>query len=458
MIDEVNNASTSAASRETMLIEPGWRGGDGSLLRGFLLVTLLFLGTRFVVWTGAYTGSVMWARIDERLEPPYDVIRARMDRPENAELRDRVAKRMQKGLAEFRPLLLWDGNHYRSIIEGGYQYEPPPPDADIRSDESFRHNIAFFPLYPLICRLVAQWMSVPDAMVLVANLLLLFSAWLVFAWIRTRVGFETALLSAAILACWPSACFYSFGYAESTTLLFTTLTLISIDTRRYALGAVACALCTATRPTACVVAALLALCYYLREPGSQRKRAGVAILLGAIGGIGLFAYMGFLTWKFGSPFVYTQNFKGWVDDRARGDWVEYLTLARVWEQLKHLPLGLWFAPEGLVAFARPLAWNMWLNLFLVIGSFVAMRRVAPDFRPLLWFAPFVFAFSYAASGAASFGVQPIGRYMAISVPTFVAMAAWMREWKWGYRAAAFSLMMLIQAAWAFSFGLYEWSG
>ncbi len=453
-----NGADTREVREPQLLFEPGWRGGDGSVWRGLLIVTLILLGTRFVVWTGAYTGSVLWARIDEQLEPPYDVIRARLERPENAELRERVTERMTKGLAHFRPLLLWDGNHYRSIVESGYSYVPPPPGADVRSDEKFRHNIAFFPLYPLISRGFAQWMSVPGAMVLVAHLNTLISVWLVFAWLRARIGYDIALFTAAIVACWPSACFYSFGYAESTTLLFTTLTLIAIETRRYALGAVACALCTATRPTASVVAALLALCYFVREAGSTRKRAIVALALGAVGGIGLFAYMGFLTLKFGSPFVYTENFKGWVDDHARGDWFEYLTLARVWEQLKHLPRGLLNAPEGLVAFVQPLAWNMWLNLFVVIGSLIAMRHTPRDFRPLLWLAPFVFAFSYAASGAANFGVQPIGRYLAISVPTFVALAAWMLHWRWGARAALLTVFMLIQAAWAFSFGLYEWSG
>lgn len=82
-----------------------------------------------------------------------------------------------------------------------------------------------------------------------------------------------------------------------------------------------------------------------------------------------------------------------------------------------------------------------------------------SFRPLLALGPLIFLHSYLASGGAKFGIEPIGRYMAVAVPALIVLAAWcQREWKPVGRYVLLTLLLLIQAAWAFRFGLQEWSG
>jgi hypothetical protein len=104
-------------------------------------------------------------------------------------------------------------------------------------------------------------------------------------------------------------------------------------------------------------------------------------------------------------------------------------------------------------------WNVPLNLFILFLSLVGLPRVPRSFRPLLALGPLIFLHSYLASGGAKFGVEPIARYTAVSVPAFVVLGAWcMREWRPATRHLLLTFLILLQAAWAFRFGLQEWSG
>jgi len=77
----------------------------------------------------------------------------------------------------------FDGTHYREIVEQGYSY-----------NASRRSTVAFFPIYPMIARLVATLtgLSAPGALLLVSNLLLV-GAFIIFsAYVRLRFPMDTA--------------------------------------------------------------------------------------------------------------------------------------------------------------------------------------------------------------------------------------------------------------------------
>jgi Gpi18-like mannosyltransferase len=118
---------------------------------------------------------------------------------------------------DFAPLCRFDGVHYRSIIEGGYRYQTPPPDTTDR--KVLEQNIAFFPLFPLLCQPLARVMSTHAAMILVVHVCALAAAMLLYLWVRHRVDESVALFAVAAALCFPPAVYYSFGYAESLTLL-----------------------------------------------------------------------------------------------------------------------------------------------------------------------------------------------------------------------------------------------
>ncbi len=427
----------------------GWR-------RGVLWVVLIFLATRLVTWTCAYYGAELVYRIEERLPPPYQRHLYRLATqpaaPEHATRRQL--------LGDFMPLCRFDAIHYRSIIERGYSYTPPPPPEQIRSRTEVEQNIAFFPLYPALVRPLRGVLSINAAQVLVAHLAALAAALVLYAWIRWRIDEPTALLAVAATFCWPTACYFSFGYAESVTLLTVTGALALIDRGRFGWAAVASGLATATRPTALAIVAVYALAWWQRSPQRPALRLAGLLprLLLAAGG--LLSYAVYLAYRFGSPLVYFDNFRaGWVTDRQRADWFEFLVLARVWDQFKYFGRLLRNFPEGMVNAANPLMWNMPLNFFVLFLSLAAWGRVPRSFRPLLLLGPLVFLHAYVAAGGATFGVEPIGRYLAVSVPAFVVLAAWWtREWAGGARAALLAFLLLVQAAWALRFGLREWCG
>ncbi len=430
---------------------------DAARVRRISLTTViaLYCATRLVVWIAAYTGSIMEFRINLGLERPFSKHEARLRTafadPTSADGREAV-----RLLADFAPLCRFDGDHYRSIIEGGYQYKPVTKDAPQSEKEQ---NIAFFPLYPLLCSPLTAVMSTHTAMILISHGCSLAAMLVLFEWIRKRIDDAVALFTVAIVCCLPQACYFSFGYAESCTLLLVALTFLAIDRRQWLLAAIACGLCTATRPTAASLIPVLLLAYWMFATSSGHGRILRLLLIAVVAGAGIGLYASYLTYRFESPFVYFTNFRmGWVTDERRSSWFEYLTLARVWDQFKYFGRALKFPPVSLVQLINPFAWNMTTNLLIIFISLAGWRRVPRSFRPLLLLGPIVFAQSYLASGGATFGVEPISRYMSVALGAFVVLAAWaMREWKVGYRYALLTVLLLLQGAWAFRFGLGEWS-
>ena len=219
-------------------------GSARDIARGILAVLAIFLITRLVVWTAAYGGAVIHFRIQFQIEPPWQERAAALKQKiEDENTPEHYA--IHRRLSDFNPLTNFDGQHYRSIIVKGYQYAPVMP-AQPASER--QQNIAFFPLYPLLCSaLRSVFVLTPNqAMVLVANTASLFACILGYFWIRRRIDQRAALFFVAAMSCFPSACYFSFAYAEGVTLLATVLTMMLIDRRSFWAAAVVCGLATAS--------------------------------------------------------------------------------------------------------------------------------------------------------------------------------------------------------------------
>jgi len=420
--------------------------------RFLLAVILIFFGTRVVTWTGAYYGAQMRLRIRHQLEGSFSVHQRRWA-TQPAESQQELRSRQQL-LADFAPLCGWDARHYRDIIRRGYQYQPPS------GNQRVGYNIAWFPLYPLLCRPLTNLMSVQKAMILVAHACALAATIALYLWARWRTNEQVALFAVAIAFSLPAASFYSFGYAESLTLLLGVFTLWLLDRRQFVWGAIACGLASATRPTVLPLAGVVLLCWWLNGSGSRRRRLWRAFALLALSVGGAAGYMLYLAGRFGSPLVYVENFRtGWTPDKDRASWLAFVTLTPVWEQFKYFRNVVRDFPEGLVNLVNPLMWNIPLTLFLLFVSLAGLKRVPRSFRPLLLLAPFVFVHAYVAGGGAIFAVEPMSRYLVWAVPTLIVLSAWcVREWKPAARAALLSFLVFEQFATAFRFALGEWCG
>jgi hypothetical protein len=241
-------------------------------------------------------------------------------------------------------------------------------------------------------------------------------------------------------------------------LIVATLWLADVD--RLVLATVACGLATATRPTALGLVVVLALIHWThaRNAGARRWLHLCILLLGASAGIALYA--AYLAYDFGSPLVYISNFRvGWLGAGEERDWFALATFARVWDQFKYFGRAFSDFPESIAVLARPLTWNMPATLAVLFLSLAGMKRVSRDFRAYLLLAPLIFLQAHLAAGWTNFGVEPMSRYTAVAAPAFVVCGVWIaKEWSGGARIAFFAIVLLLQASWAFHFGLGDWAG
>jgi hypothetical protein len=433
-----------------------WGDDRGALLCGIGKAVAVFLATRLVVWTAAYCGATVHVRIQGRVEPPIgrqaEELRAELARADST-----LARVFRRRLSGFAPLMNWDAGHYNSIITRGYAYAPASPGGPQEASEA---NIAFFPLYPLLCRVFAPVTGVAGAQVLVANVAGLLAAMLLYVWVRQRADESAALFAVACTFCWPAACFYSFGYAEGLALLLIVTAGWLVDNGRFVAAGIVGGLATATRPTVLGLVLVIALAYWLRTKGSGVRRWSGAVGLGLLASSGLVFYACYLTYRFGSPLVYVANFQaGWLGPDAAIDWGAFLSFARLWDQFKYFGRIVVGFPAGLVNLANPLAWNMPATLAVLFLSVAGMRRVPRSFRPLLLLGPLIFLQRYLAAGWTNLGVEPLARYTAVAAPAFIVLGAWCaREWSSGARVVLITTLSLLQASWAFHFGLGEWTG
>lgn len=423
-----------------------------SVLGGLGLLVLIFILTRMIIWSGAYAGMNFEARIVFQLTPPIEIHHEKL-----AQLSDPttpIGEWRETYYANLKPMTRWDGDHYEDIVVNGYEFQK-----DGKIGEGY--NIAFFPLYPLLVYPVAQWLPIDTALVLVAHIISFIAIAALYLWLRPLTGHPEALTACGALMAFPTSCYLAFAYAECVMLLFIVLTCIALYRGNYWLAAILCGIGTASRPTSVVLAGVVLLHWMLFGRGELKSRLIRTIPLGFLSVTGAMSYAIYLWYRFGSPFVYSQNFRtGWVNDDIRSDWFQYLTGARVWDHtFKFFGRIIKDFPDSMPWAFHANMWNMptvWFIIFLSIGG---MWRVPARFRPLLLIGPLIFLQSYLASGGANFGITPIGRYMAMAAPAFAVLGAWMtREWSAGTRAGLFAIFALLQFSWAFHFGLGEWPG
>ena len=173
----------------------------------------------------------------------------------------------------------FDTGYYESIAWGGYA-----PLAGGRS------NIAYFPVYPMLMRLVGRLFGRQHAHYYIAGIAV---SWVCFIlamialYHLARLDLPRRRAERAVLltAIFPFAFFFGVAYSESTFLLFTVLAFYLFRTRRWMLGGMCGALATATRvPGILMVPALAWVAWRSAEPTTtERTRAAAGVALSAAG-------------------------------------------------------------------------------------------------------------------------------------------------------------------------------
>jgi hypothetical protein len=142
----------------------------------------------------------------------------------------------------------WDAQWYLSIVQQGYI-----PSADISTKYS---NLAFFPLYPYLVRLLA--LPIPANAtsntiyfvvgLLVSNLCFLAAAYLLYKLVVEIFHDETiAQRTLILLIVFPAGFFFSTFYPESLFLFLSVAAVYAAWRKRWLLAAVLCSLAAVTR-------------------------------------------------------------------------------------------------------------------------------------------------------------------------------------------------------------------
>ncbi|HET6795190.1 MAG TPA: mannosyltransferase family protein [Acidimicrobiales bacterium] len=291
----------------------------------------------------------------------------------------------------------WDAGWYVHLAAHGYTTSLDPPNG-------FSAGMAFFPLLPLLIRMVSHLGPSP----LAAGAILVAAVGLADAVLLRRLCLELTgdrgwADRAVLLWClWPGAYVLSLVYAEGLTVLLALVCLLSLARRRWLAAGVAAALATATQPDAL---ALVAGCAWAAASAVRRgdRRSLIAPVLAPAG---FLAYMGWLWSATGHP-------DAW-----------YVVEGHFWKG----GLDIHGATVGLVSrfLAAPSAPDNWVPLagvaFVVVAG-LALRRMRPP-APVVLFAAGVVV-SAMASGPV--GLRP--RFLLVAFPLVIAVAGWARGWR-----------------------------
>lgn len=251
----------------------------------------------------------------------------------------------------------WDGTWYRTIAQAGYFSQLLPWKNGVPLD------LAFFPFYPLLIRLVA--FVVPDfwiAAVVVSNICFLASAVLFDALIKLdypdpRVGRRAI----TFLMFTPMSFFFSMTYTESTFLMLSLAAFLAARKEKWLIASL-CGMClSATRPHGFLIALPLFL-EYLRqwrrsEPTAKTLFRPPLFLLGLIP-LGLIAFMAFGYFELGSFFAFMHAHKAGWEQKLASPWHAITGLD------EFAPFYGWFFVSALVTGSLLFAAGFWLRIRL----------------------------------------------------------------------------------------------
>ncbi|MDL5054058.1 mannosyltransferase family protein [Oscillatoria laete-virens NRMC-F 0139] len=289
----------------------------------------------------------------------------------------------------------WDAGFYTSIAEYGYDwFNDRQPTADL----------AFFPLYPTAIRAASTligfsetgcWLSVYRSTcttiggLIVSNLALLASAFLLYDLARARFDGRAAIWSVVLLLITPNLIFLSGVYTESLFLLLCLLTFWLIERGRFYPALLPAILACLTRSVG--IALFPALLYAAwRAPADQRWRrvmatfvlpltfGGWIVFAGLIAGDPLAYFSAYqTTWgrASSSPLeAFTLYFSG-EDVALLGWWVSWIDLAAA---LGYLALGIW-------TLRQDRAWGLFTLSAVIIpiatGTLLSMPRFGAALFP-----------------------------------------------------------------------------
>jgi hypothetical protein len=303
----------------------------------------------------------------------------------------------------------FDGQWYLKLAAHGY------PSAVVHHQST----LGFFPLYPMLIRVVSWFGSVSYA---VGALLISFAGGLVAVVLVQRLatrwwGERAGRRAGLVFAIFPGSIVFSMAYSEGVAIPLVLGCLLALSSERWLVAGLLAGLATAVEPVAMVLipVAALASARKLHAAGWGDRSARMSLLAPLLAPVGVGAFGAFLWAWTGTPFAaYLAQHYGWYQQSQ--------PLA-----LLHVPIVKHLIEDPHAVLRYLATWNLWNGVlggvFLVV-SLVALFRVRRELSlgALEWTA------GMAAITLWSVTTPPNARMILVAAP---AVLVWVRRLRAG---------------------------
>ena len=343
----------------------------------------------------------------------------------------------QSGPHWYDHLLRWDSEWYADIAANGYQFD------GIGGRPNDLPSVVFFPLFPLLARLLAQasGISVAHALLALANVAAVLAMLLLYRVARRECGERAAVVSVAFMSFFPGSLFLSAGYSEPLALLFMLSAFAFMQRAHYLPASVSAGLASATRSAGIVLAPVLIFELWRQHRYNFRRFVAHALACLVLATSGVWLYMVYLGLAFGHPLAFAEAQSAWHGATSAH---ERLDAALTLQPFMHLRLND-YSPAGL---------DQWIFVVLLAASVLAWIRLSASFG---LFSLSVLMLPYLTLSGGPQGLTSMTRYGLLAFPAFIALGdiCQSRLWVCVVVAVVFAGMLGYYAA---LFGQWYWAG
>ncbi|MGH9769901.1 MAG: mannosyltransferase family protein, partial [Blastocatellia bacterium] len=288
-----------------------------------------------------------------------------------------------------------DGGWYLSIARDGYEKKP--------FDLEKEHNWAFFPLYPLVVRVVAGFTGNYRLVAIALSNLFFFAALVLLHKTVIAFGYDKALANRAIfyVAAFPASYFFSLPWTAALLLLVSVGGFLAAKRGVWWLAGICAGLASATHYRGAFLFPAL-LIFYWQSNRPFKLRANILGLL--LAPAGLLIFMGYL-------YSITGNALAFVD--AQAAWKVR------WGFFMQPLVGFIISPFELSA-----GWNFRMLNFAAAATALACGFAWVRRRQWAWA---FYIFVSVITPLSTVTLEGHARYMTVVFPLFIMLAIWGRS-------------------------------
>jgi len=326
------------------------------------------------------------------------------------------------------PWIAFDARSYRELALHGYA--PDRKGAPYLGGNTFS-LIAYFPLFPVVTRMLSTVMPIDAAMLMLSNVCSIIGFGFLFDWARRLAGLRTAALCVLLAATFPGAVAFAAGMTEGPFFMFVAIVLWLLEEDRFFWAALIAAIAATSRPTGVALAMLPPVYAWFRQKNTPPpRRLTNVVLLGLVAYSGSIAYEAFLWHRYQTPTAFFQAQSHWNDLNA-----ERLQVEAAAHVDRH---SLQFLLDTLM---RPAGWNRAMAIPILLVSLAGLfwqKRVP---REMFLLPLMIFLMTSLPGGGLR--ISSVPRYESVAAPLFLLVALWLAP---RHRTRALVTVLLLQLA------------